>query len=150
MVTCQIVSHWAKVHEDLLALVDQFTDEELRFVSYEGAWSAGQVMLHIATAERGWFQHAVRHDLPTWPEAFPLEAYATTEAIIALLSEVHAETTHYLDTLDTADLTNWVALPWGESRPLLDVIWHVVEHEIHHRGELSLMLGQLGRSGLAV
>jgi uncharacterized damage-inducible protein DinB len=28
------------------------------------------------------------------------------------------------------------------------MLWHVVEHEIHHRGELSLILGLLGREGL--
>jgi uncharacterized damage-inducible protein DinB len=30
------------------------------------------------------------------------------------------------------------------------VIWHVLEHEIHHRGELSLIHGLLGREGLDV
>jgi uncharacterized damage-inducible protein DinB len=30
------------------------------------------------------------------------------------------------------------------------IIWHVLEHEIHHRGELSLILGLLGREGLDV
>jgi len=28
------------------------------------------------------------------------------------------------------------------------MLWHTIEHEIHHRGELSLTLGLLGRAGL--
>jgi uncharacterized damage-inducible protein DinB len=28
------------------------------------------------------------------------------------------------------------------------MVWHVMEHEIHHRGELSLLLGMLGHEGL--
>jgi uncharacterized damage-inducible protein DinB len=28
------------------------------------------------------------------------------------------------------------------------MIGHLIEHEIHHRGELSLILGLLGREGL--
>jgi uncharacterized damage-inducible protein DinB len=28
------------------------------------------------------------------------------------------------------------------------VFWHVLEHEIHHRGKVSLILGLLGREGL--
>ncbi len=30
------------------------------------------------------------------------------------------------------------------------IFWHVLEHEIHHRGELSLILGFLGKQGLDV
>jgi len=32
-----------------------------------------------------------------------------------------------------------IVVPWGESIPLFWIVWHVVEHEIHHRGELSLL-----------
>jgi uncharacterized damage-inducible protein DinB len=34
--------------------------------------------------------------------------------------------------------------------PLRSIIWHVLEHEIHHRGELSILIGLLGREGLEV
>ncbi len=37
-----------------------------------------------------------------------------------------------------------IVLPWGPQVPLRWVIWHVLEHEIHHRGEIYLMLGLLG------
>ena len=40
--------------------------------------------------------------------------------------------------------------PEGEVFTLRWIIWHVLEHEIHHRGELSLALGLLGREGLDV
>jgi uncharacterized damage-inducible protein DinB len=39
---------------------------------------------------------------------------------------------------------------WGEPIPLRWIIWHVLEHEVHHRGELSLILGLLGKEGLDV
>ena len=38
----------------------------------------------------------------------------------------------------------------GETFSLQWIIWHVLEHEIHHRGELSFILGTLGRTGLDV
>jgi uncharacterized damage-inducible protein DinB len=31
---------------------------------------------------------------------------------------------------------------------MLEMLGHILEHEIHHRGELSLILGLLGREGL--
>jgi uncharacterized damage-inducible protein DinB len=41
-----------------------------------------------------------------------------------------------------------VELAWGEVARPIDTLWHLLEHELHHRGELSLMLGLLGRAGL--
>jgi len=46
------------------------------------------------------------------------------------------------DLLPTLDKFSDGELGW--------IIWHVLEHEIHHRGELSLILGLLGREGLDV
>jgi uncharacterized damage-inducible protein DinB len=34
--------------------------------------------------------------------------------------------------------------PWDEDLPLRWIIWHVLEHEISHRGEIYLMLGLMG------
>jgi len=146
----QFFSHWQQVRADLLAVIDKFDDKDLAYTPFAGSWSAGQMMLHIANAEEGWFRFAVRQELDKWPEPFQLKDYATTEAIKSLLFVVHEQTEAYLRLLDEVDLVQHVALPWGESALLLWIIWHVVEHEIHHRGELSLILGLLGRSGLDV
>lgn len=37
-----------------------------------------------------------------------------------------------------------VKLPWGLQTTIGWVVWHVLEHEIHHRGEIYLMLGLMG------
>ena len=59
-------------------------------------------------------------------------------------------TEQYLEALGEAGATMMVDAPWGKRLPLTWIVWHVVEHEIHHRGELSLILGLLGREGLDV
>ncbi len=64
------------------------------------------------------------------------------------MSEVHQNTTHYLESLEDGDLEKEFASGWGMRGPLVGFILHVIEHEIHHRGELSLILGLLGREGL--
>jgi uncharacterized damage-inducible protein DinB len=55
----------------------------------------------------------------------------------------------YLHTLTIDDLDTIIETKWGNFS-LAFIIWHVIEHEIHHRGELSLVLGTLGREGLDV
>lgn len=146
----EVFSHWTQVRTDLLATVDKFQDEELTFKAYDSSWPVGQLMLHIGDAEEGWFRYVVRRELDQWPD-YPLQDYPTTADIKELLGQIHTRTEAYLETLTLADLDKAVELPWGESSLRLGwIIWHVLEHEIHHRGELSLILGMLGREGLDV
>ena len=146
----QLFSHWAQIRRELLDTIDKFDDADLQFVPFEGAWPAGQVMLHIADAERGWFDYVVRRQVPEWPPDLLLADHPTVDAIKAVLVDVHLCTEAYLASLDLKDLDNVISRPWGRDLTLGWIIWHVLEHEIHHRGELSLMLGLLGREGLDV
>lgn len=147
---CQIFSHWEQVRTDLFATIDKFEEADLTFVPFGGSWPVGQMMLHIADAEDGWIRYAVTRELDQWPEQYCLENYPTKAAIKSALTTVHNHTEQYLESLDEASTTQLVAVPWGEQISLLWIIWHMVEHEIHHRGELSLILGLFGREGLDV
>jgi uncharacterized damage-inducible protein DinB len=146
----QFFSHWKQIRADLLSTLDNFNDADLTYVPFNKSWSVGQIVLHIAEAEEGWFRYAVTRELEKWPEQYCLENYPQKEAIKLALAAVHARTEQYIKSLNDADMSQVVVVPWGESIPLLWIIWHVVEHEIHHRGELSLILGLLGREGLDV
>lgn len=146
----QIFAHWKQIRADLLSTIDKFSDAELAYAPFEASWPAGRIMLHIADAENGWFRYVVARELSDWPTGYRIANYPTTEAIKVALTEVHGRTEEYLEALEPADLQRNVETPWGGSLSLQWIIWHVVEHEIHHRGELSLILGLLGREGLDV
>lgn len=146
----EVFSHWSQVRADLLATIAKFQDDELAFMPFDSSWPVGQLMLHIGDAEEGWFRYVVRREMDQWPD-YPLQSYPTIAAIKALLIQIHSRTEAYLATLSLADLDRVVELPRGEGSLRLGwIIWHVLEHEIHHRGELSLILGMLGREGLDV
>ena len=143
----EIFSHWKQVRTDLVTMVGRFTEAELAYVPFDGAWPVGQIMLHIAEAEEGWFRYIVMRELNAWSDQYTLENYPRKEAILEALSEVHQHTEQYLATLKEEDLLMQITAPRGEVLSLNWIIWHVIEHEIHHRGELSLILGMLGREG---
>jgi len=147
---CQIFSHWNEVRAGLLLTIDKFSDEDLAYVPFNGSWSVGQIMLHIADAEDGWFRYAVTRELDQWPDQYNLMNYPAKAAIKLALAAAHERTQRYLESLDDASTGQDVVTPWGERIPLMWIVWHVVEHEIHHRGELSFILGLLGREGLDV
>lgn len=145
-----IFAHWKLVRRGLLEVIGKFQEEELFFKPFETSWSIGEILLHIANAEQGWFRYAVTREFDEWPGNHTLENYNSFESIQSLLQEVHDWTERYISGLGSEDYQRVIELPWNENIHLGWIIWHVLEHEIHHRGELSLILGLLGREGLEV
>ena len=115
----------------------------------EGLWSLGTVSCRIANAEDGWFRYIAAGELDEWP---PMEAerYATVASVKVPLQGVHDCTPAQLEALDVADLDRRVTTFWGAELTLRLIIWHVLEHEISHRGEIYLMLGLMGMEALDV
>jgi uncharacterized damage-inducible protein DinB len=144
-----LFAHWEQVRADLVTTIQQFSEAELRWAPFEGAWPAGQVMLHIADCEDNWLHGVVRGEFKPWI-TYPLAEYPTREAILGVLARAHQRTKPFLEGLTDRDLEQVYAIPDGAQFSLYWILWHVLEHEIHHRGELSLILGLLGREGLDV
>ena len=146
----QMFAHWKRVRRELIQTIDQFDETELGYSPFESSRPVGEIMLHIASADEGWFQYVVKGELSGWPE-YELAKFNDLESIKKLLNQAHERTEDFLDGMETPDLERAVELPWsGKTTSLGWIIWHVLEHEIHHRGELSLILGLLGREGLDV
>jgi uncharacterized damage-inducible protein DinB len=144
-------AHWDQVRTGLLQTLDQFTSEEMTFTPHSKSWPIGQILLHIASAEAGWIHYILAGELASWP-AYPLKDHPNRQDIRACLETVHTKTKVILGRLTIQDMNRQVSLPWDETQVFTIgwIIWHVLEHEIHHRGELSLVLGLLGRDGLDV
>jgi uncharacterized damage-inducible protein DinB len=144
MTVKELFAHWDEVRRGLVQALDKLSDEQLRFVPREGLWSLGTVAGHIANAEEGWFRHVISRELEEWPAECTVADYPTVESVKSLLAEVHSRTDTTLAGLDVGEMDRVVEAPWGESFQLGWIVWHVFEHEVHHRGEIFLMLGLLG------
>jgi uncharacterized damage-inducible protein DinB len=141
----QLFDHWDDVRRGLMLGLERFTEVDLTFRPaqvYER--TVGDIALHIAEAEAGWFHFAMRGEYAVWP-MFTRQEYPTWDDIIGLLKAVHDKTLAWLESLDEDDLDLTFTAPWGDEYSYRAIIWHVLEHEIHHRGELYLCLGLLGR-----
>ena len=147
MLPKDLFAHWKLVRKDLIATAEAFDESELAYAPFEGCWSVGRILLHIAGAEDGWLRYGITKELDQWPDGYTLENYPDKASILKALEEVHARTTAYLTGLDETALETRITAPWGDDFPLLWILWHVIEHEIHHRGELTLILGMLGKEG---
>jgi len=139
---------WSAVRAGLLDVVDKYAEAELDFRPVADGYSAGDVMRHIAHEEEIEVAYGLARVETALPSAFERDDFATKEAVVRLLERTHARTLRYLETLEDAELDAEFTAPWGARGRRIDALLHVLEHEIHHRGELSFMLGLLGRRGL--
>ena len=136
----ELLSDWAAVREGLKQALELLADEQLRFTPREGLRTVGEIAYHIAGTEENWLRLLIYGKTPaTWTPEVP--ANLTAAEVRAALSEAHDRTEAQLAS---ADLRQEVTLPWGSRTTLRWAVWHVLEHEIHHRGEIYLMLGLLG------
>jgi uncharacterized damage-inducible protein DinB len=148
MLPKDMFSHWEGVRRDLVSTIEAFDESELEYVPFEGSRKIGDIMLHIADAEDGWLRFCVTKELDAWPDFYNLTNYPDNQSIIHVLAEVHSRTYEHLSNLGESGFEASITDPWGDDFALLWIFWHIIEHEIHHRGELSLILGLLGREGI--
>jgi uncharacterized damage-inducible protein DinB len=138
----ELFGHWNEVRNGLLAALDKLTDVLLDFRPREGLWSVKETVVHIAGTEEGWLRCYTAnrmHENP--PQAI---VYPTIEMLKALLAKEHAVTEAQFAENTEAVLAQACQLPWGAQVMMSWAVWHVIEHEIHHRGEVYLMLGLMG------
>ena len=141
-----VFANWTPVREGLIQARDQLNDEQLGFSPRDGLWSIREVACHIADAEDSWLRCArTETGVQEWPRSSYLaQDFGTVEAAKELLASVHAETDALMSILDTDALDRNIELPWGASVTVGWILWHALEHEVHHRGEIYLMLGLVG------
>ena len=138
----ELFGHWNKVRKGLFAALDKLSDAQLDFTPREGLWSLRETVMHIAGTEEGWLR---AYTANRWHENQLNSAdYATVASLKALLDREHAVTAAQFAGDADAALAQVCQLPWGARVTMGWAVWHVLEHEIHHRGEIYLMLGLMG------
>lgn len=140
-----ILSNWERARAILIETIDCFEEQELAYRPFTDSWTVRELMIHIAHEEMGEMAYGIIQELPEWPQNYDPKDYEKIDSIKTLLAEVHTRTIAYVETLTYNDLERVVETPWGASNKLGDMIGHIAEHEIHHRGELALILGLLGK-----
>lgn len=143
-----LLTHWQTVRTGLLETIDKFQDADLEYRPFPAGWTVRQLLLHIAHEEYGEFSYGISQQLIDFPPEFSLEDGHSLAAVKQKLAEVHQPVLDYVRALSDGDLIQTITTPWGPAYPLLDMLEHIIDHEIHHRAELSFILGLLGREGL--
>jgi len=155
---------WETYQQNLVEIIAPLSPEQLSLPASSHHWSIGMLAQHIVANRVWWFQVWMREGSPDlahiahWDPADKEEQLALESAeLVAGLEATWHMIADALYRWTPADLGHIFPSPsslseeekriFGE-RTRQWIIWHVLEHEIHHGGELSLALGNYDLPGI--
>lgn len=137
------LDYWARIRERTRRVVVLVPPEQLEWAPRPGAWSFGDLVRHLAAIERWMFAENVSGRPSRYP-GHGRELADGYDAVLAYFDRMHDEAMELFRALTPEALRARATTPGGASMPAWKWLRAMVEHEIHHRGQVYLMLGMIG------
>jgi len=124
-------------------VIDVIPEGRFDWAPQAGRWSFADVVRHLAAIERWMFAENVAG----CPSRYPgcgRELADGREAVLAYLERMHAESMAIFRSLTPEQLERKCSTPAGVAMTTWKWLRAMVEHEVHHRGQIYDRLGGLG------
>jgi uncharacterized damage-inducible protein DinB len=149
-----IYENWRGYQQKLSDCVAPLTDAQLLLQPAPQLWPLGQIVQHIIGVRAGWFSGTLQEEDAAMSEYMAWGQRESPPRSAAELVRGLNETWAFIE----ARLRRWTAADCAMTFPdewdgevyqvsRSWVIYHVLEHDLHHGGELSLALGMHGLAG---
>lgn len=146
-----IYENWRGYQEKLRDAVAPLTAEQLSLQPAPHMWPLGQILQHIISVRAGWFSGTLQDEdaaisaYMTWGQR---ESPTRSGAELARgLDETWAFIETRLQRWTADDCVKTFPDEWEGQVTYVSrswVIYHVLEHDLHHGGEVALLLGMNG------
>jgi uncharacterized damage-inducible protein DinB len=125
------------------ALAEAVPTDRMEWTPAPGRFSPGDILRHIAATER-WMWAENLQGLPSRYPGHGTGLADGKENVLAYLDAMRAETEDIIRGLTPADLRRKCTTVGGVEIKAWKWLRLMIEHEIHHRGQLYQMMGALG------
>ncbi len=146
---------WDVYQQHLVTAITPLTSAQLTLRSAPHMWSVGMLATHIVATRASWFHRWMGEGGPEmalideWDERS--EPTRPAAELVAGLESTWQMIQQALAHWTPADLAQEFQNPYVAGKPARSrqwIIWHLLEHDLHHGGELSLTLGMHGVAAL--
>ncbi len=138
-------SYWA--NGKLFVLIAQLTPEEFTRTVAGSYGSIRNTMVHMLSAEWGWLDRSGGY---VRGPALKADAFPTAQSVIDKWQEIERYVRAFLSALTDEGLARLVEfeLPPGTKQVMTvgEMLEHAVNHGVHHRGQVALLIRVLGRT----
>jgi uncharacterized damage-inducible protein DinB len=136
------LEYFDKVHRRTLRVACSIPPDKIEWTYRDGKFTLGDLVRHIATIERYMFVETIQGK-PSRYAGCGRELADGYENVIALFERLHLESADVISGLSPTDLQRKCKTPDGASITVWKWLRAMVEHEIHHRGQIYLYLALL-------
>lgn len=137
------LQYFRNVRERTMRVARCIAPEKIDWTYAPGKFTLGDLLRHLAVAER-WIWAETLNGRPSAYTTHGKELADTYEDIIAFMERLHAESLEIFAKLSDEELLRKCKTPDGAEITKWKWLRLMVEHEIHHRGQIYLYLGILG------
>lgn len=138
----QFLEYWDGLRGRTRRVVACIPPERLEWTPRAGGFTFGDLVRHLATIERFMYAETVAGRLSTYPGC-GRELADGYPAVVAYFERLDVEARAIIGALSDADLQRKCLTPAGVPITTWKWLRAMVEHEVHHRGQIYLMLGLL-------
>lgn len=138
----QFLDHFEKVRGRTLRVARCIPPDKIEWTFKPGRFTLGDLVRHLAGVERYMWAENARFQ----PSRYPGHGSDLAEgydAVFVYMDRLHREAMEIFGGLSDADLQKKCTTPDGASITLWKWLRLMIEHEIHHRGQIYLYLGML-------
>jgi len=137
------LKYFSGIRERTMRIARLVPPDKIDWSCAAGKFTLGDLLRHLAVTERYMWAENVQGKLSRYT-SHGKELAATYEEVIVLMEKLHAESMEIFSRLTDADLRRKCGTPAGSEIQTAKWLRAMVEHEIHHRGQIYLYLGMLG------
>lgn len=143
---------WQAYQDHIKTALAPLTAEQLELRAAPHLRSIGENALHIIGCRAGWFTHVLGEDWGADAKAYtnwdaPGAPARTPAELVAALERTWQGMIECLARWSPDEMRQTFPDDWDGQIVHLSrtwIVWHVLEHDLHHGGELSLTLGMHG------
>jgi uncharacterized damage-inducible protein DinB len=132
-----------KVHQRTMRVARCIPPDKLDWTYREGKFSLGDLARHVATINRYMFAETIQGK-PSRYAGCGKELADGYENVLMFMERLHRQSVEIFSRLSNEDLNRKCATPDGASITVWKWLRAMVEHEIHHRGQIYIYLAILG------
>ena len=137
------LEYLGKVHQRTMRVAACIPADKLEWSYAEGKFTLGDLVRHMGAIERYMFGETIQGKPSRYQGCGP-ELAAGVAEVIAFKERMQRETVEIIAQLGEEGMLRKCATPDGASLTVWKWLRLMVEHEIHHRGQVYIYLAMLG------
>lgn len=139
----EFLPYYEKVRGRTLRIIQAIPPEHIDWAYKKGKFTLGDIIRHLATIERYMYAENAQFK-PSRYQGCGSDLASEYDDVVRFFDQLHQESIEIFSQLSADDLQKKCTTPGGIDITLWKWLRAMVEHEIHHRGQIYMYLGKLG------